>query len=129
MNTNDSMLARLSVYFIENYRITVLAIIVLLLFGGFTYTSLIRREGFPSINVPVLAIQTPYFVNDSAQVESAVTASIASALTNTEDIKQVSTTSTENFSAVVIEFNEGTDVKASQKEIQTVLLQFLSFPF
>ena len=56
----NNILSSIGWFFAKRYRITSLFFIILLVVGGMFYFSLLKREGFPPINVPVSAIQGTY---------------------------------------------------------------------
>ncbi len=116
-NITPSAIARISLYFISKYRISLLILLILTIFGFITYNSFLKREGFPPINVPIVVVQTPYFVNNAEKVEKDVTTPISKALSNIKEVKSVRTTSSAVYSAVVIEFEEGT---VSTEEVKTI---------
>ena len=100
------MLRRFVEFFTRQSLLTLLLWIGLFLFGAVAYLSLLPREGFPAVDVPIAVGSGLYFVDDVEVVDDAVTP-LATALTNEEGVDEVFTVSRENFFTVVAQFEEG----------------------
>jgi HAE1 family hydrophobic/amphiphilic exporter-1 len=111
-------LTKIALFFLNKWRITVLLLIGILAIGTAAYTTFLKREGFPTIEVPVALIQTPYFVNDKGLVDKDVTEPIESAIGSIQEIKAITSTSADNFSNITVEFKEGTTSKAGAKLLE-----------
>lgn len=94
--------------FIKNSRITITIILALLALGGYSYVSLLDREGFPSVDVPVVTIRSTYAVGDVQTVNNERTSIFEEALLGIEGIETVSSTTTPDVSVLRAEFSEGT---------------------
>jgi HAE1 family hydrophobic/amphiphilic exporter-1 len=116
-NKPDS-LTKIALFFLNKWRITVLLLVGILAIGTAAYTTFLKREGFPTIEVPVALIQTPYFVNDKGLVDKDVTEPIESAIGSIQEIKAITSTSADNFSNITVEFKEGTTSKAGAKLLE-----------
>jgi len=118
-SSKSSFLAKLSLIFIKRFRITVLLVILLLGIGGYVYTNLLQREGFPAIKIPYIIVQTPYISGDANKTETEFTSKITEAIRDIEGIETIRSTSTENFSSIVVELpQESKEVEAVKKEIE-----------
>ncbi|MCA9390333.1 efflux RND transporter permease subunit [candidate division WWE3 bacterium] len=122
------ILARFSSYFIHKYRVTILLIISILALGTYTYTTLLNREGFPPIDVPIVFIQTPYFVNDIDQVNSDVTEPIESILKDIPEIETTSSTTTANVSIVIAQLRQDSIADDEREKIANKMKQELTLP-
>ena len=111
-------LTKIALFFLNRWRITVLLLIGILAIGTAAYTTFLKREGFPTIEVPVALIQTPYFVNDKGLVDKDITEPIESAIGSIQEIKAITSTSADNFSNIIVEFKEGTTSKAGAKLLE-----------
>lgn len=88
----------------------------LLAFGILSYTTFMRREGFPSVSIPVAVVNGVYFVNDSARIDAEVSKPVSDLALKDKTVTTVQTENTDNFFAVSIQYKEGTDaVVASEK--------------
>lgn len=114
----DRLLAKLTVFFFDRPRITAFLWIALTLFGAFSYTTLLRREGFPSVNFPLAFIGGTYFVNDAEKVDELVAEPITRLVTEQAGVSSVNTSSGSNFFSIQIAYDEGVDAKQATAELE-----------
>lgn len=113
-----SFVSKFALFFVNNWRVSILLTIGILLGGFFSYTTLLQREGFPSIEVPVVLVNVQYFVDDQEQVDTEITQPLEQNLSNIDNLNQMSSTSAEQFSQIVLQFEEGADVSQVSKTVQ-----------
>lgn len=94
--------------FIKNFRVTILLIVSLLILGGFSYVSWLDREGFPSVDVPIVTVKTPYAVGDPQIVNQDVTRVLEEVLLGIDEVALLTSTTTSDVSVVNVEFNSDT---------------------
>ena len=111
---------------IKRRSVTILAVIIILVAGVFTYNSL-RVELFPEIDFPLVVVTTSYPSADPEGVVQDVTAPIESAILGTAGLETLQSTSFEGNSIVLATFVYGTDMANAESDIQTAL-NSLSFP-
>lgn len=116
-----SIFSRIAVAFSKRFRVTILLLIAITAIGALTYTSLLKREGFPAVQLPIAFVQTPYFVNDASKVEKDVTSKILQAIESVDGVDSVTSTSAENYSSVVVTFKEEVNSDDAKKRIETSL--------
>ena len=75
----------------------------------------------PNMNVPVVLIQTTWIGATPEDMDSLVTRKIEEVMPNIEGIKEMNSTSSENSSFVVLEFDYGTDTDKKVTDVQTEL--------
>ncbi|MBI4457268.1 MAG: efflux RND transporter permease subunit [Acidobacteria bacterium] len=92
-------------------------VVALVVIGVFSYNEL-KIDLFPNVDLPVVSITTQYPGVAPETVETEVTKRIEEAVNPIGSIRHVSSTTTEGFSSVVVEFQLGTDVNTSLQEIQ-----------
>src|SRR5262245_45146864 len=109
----DKLLPRLTMFFFDRPRITAILWVSLLVFGLVSYTTLLRREGFPSVNIPVAVVSGTYFVNDPAKVDGEAAKPLSDLALKQPNVKSVLSQSADNFFTVNIQYKEGTDAKAA----------------
>ncbi|MEX0621884.1 MAG: efflux RND transporter permease subunit [Candidatus Woykebacteria bacterium] len=105
-DAEKSFLAKFSLWFLKNGRVTFLLFISLLAVGYVSYTKLLTREGFPAVQVPIVFIQTPYFVVDVEKVDREITSPIEKSIADLQEVKEINSTTTENISFVIVEFDQ-----------------------
>lgn len=107
--------------FVKRYRITLLFWIIILLFGLLSYTSFLKREGFPAVNVPFSLIRGTYLVNNPIEVDKEIIQPISLALESVNEVSTYQATATGNTFAIAVEFNETTSSEAGTKLIQDAI--------
>jgi len=97
-----------------------MAIIAVTIFGVVSFTRL-TTDLFPSINIPFAVVVTPYPGATPEQVELEVTQPLEAVFQTTSNVLEVTTTSSENLSLVVIEFSQSTDMDSAVAEMRESL--------
>ncbi len=116
---DDKLLPKLSLLMFNRSRTVALVWLALTVFGVLSYTTFLKREGFPSIDVPFSIVNGTYFVNNPAKVDSDVAKQIGKIVLEDERVSMVRSTSHGNFYAVVIQYKEGTNASNAGKEIKS----------
>lgn len=117
----DSLFGRLSWTFASKYRITLLIWVIFLVFGFFSYTTFLGREGFPPINLPIGAVQGTYFADNPAKVDAEVTSKITDSFQSLDSIKKFQTASGPNFYTVFVTFNDDVDVDQGIQDLEAAI--------
>jgi len=116
-------LPRLTIFFFDRPVMTLLLWLVVIIFGLLSYTTFLKREGFPSVNIPYAVVDGTYYVNDSAKVDAQLAKPISDLALQQADVSSVQTQSNSNFFTASIQYKDGTDAKAAvaqlEKSIQT----------
>ncbi len=113
-----NILQKTSLYFFKRPRKTALLFLVVALFGVASYTTLLKREGFPSINTPVASGQGTYMVGDPAKVDADVAKPLSDYLLKQDGVKSVTTSSLDNFYTAFISYKENVDASKRSSELQ-----------
>jgi multidrug efflux pump subunit AcrB len=106
---SDRLLPRLSQAVFNRPRTAAVIWLCLTVFGIVSYTTLLKREGFPSVNIPFSVVTGAYLVNDPAQVDSKVTKPISDLILKDSHVKTVMSHAQGNFYDVVVQYDEGTN--------------------
>ncbi|MEE2709936.1 MAG: efflux RND transporter permease subunit, partial [Gemmatimonadota bacterium] len=88
---------------IKNKTSVFVLTVVIVIMGLVSYFSL-PREAAPSITIPMIFVATPYFGVSPSDMENLVTQPIEKRVKELSNIKEISSTSSEGISTVVIEF-------------------------
>ena len=110
-------LARLS---LRNRALVGLVTVLLVAFGVFSTTSL-RQELFPSLDVPLATIVTPYSGASADVVAQQVTTPIEQAVGNVAGVTGTRSTSSGGSSVVTLDLEYGTDIDDVTSRLQRVL--------
>src|SRR4051794_33407333 len=111
-DTRAKLFPRITGFFFDRPLFTALIWLVLLVFGILSYTTFLRREGFPSIAIPIVIVNGTYAVNDPSKVDTALGAPVSDAALKQTGVKSVTTNSQGNFFNAVIQYDE--NVNAAQ---------------
>ncbi|MDB5170418.1 MAG: hypothetical protein JWO35_112 [Candidatus Saccharibacteria bacterium] len=111
-----SPLQRLSLFFFMRPRKTVLILLTVVLFGAACYSTLLKREGFPSINTPFAVANGSYLVNDPAKVDADIAKPLSNFLLKQEGVKSVETKSFGNFYSAIVSYKD--NVNATARSVQ-----------
>ncbi|HEU0139565.1 MAG TPA: efflux RND transporter permease subunit [Bryobacteraceae bacterium] len=95
---------------------TMLAVSLVTL-GIYSYREL-SVDLFPDVEIPVLTIQTLYPGASPETVEREVTKRIEEAVNTISGVRHISSTTTEGFSVIVVEFRLGTNIHTAQQDTQ-----------
>jgi len=91
---------------VKNRTTVVVLIILFIVAGAYSYITL-PREAAPDVPIPIVLVSTTYEGVSPEDVESAVTMKIEKELTGLKGLKEVTSTSAEGLSMVVVEFLPG----------------------
>ncbi|KUG51070.1 multidrug transporter [Serinicoccus chungangensis] len=120
-------MARLTLFSVRNRALVALATVFGILAGLWSASSL-PRELFPSLQFPVLVVATSTPGSSTSVVEEQVTEPVEVAAQGLNNVVEVSSTSTDGFSSVVVELDYGTDTGAAQTDLQRAVLSLPGLP-
>jgi multidrug efflux pump subunit AcrB len=112
------LLPRITGFFFDRPYATALIWLILTVFGIASYTTLLKREGFPSVAIPIVIVNGAYAVNDPAKVDSSLGAPISEAALKQAGVKSVTTTSEGNFVSAVVQYSESTNAGSAKSSLQ-----------
>lgn len=102
---------------------TVVVAVVLILILGFVSFTNMTTDLLPSMNLPYAIVMTTYVGASPEEVETAVTKPIESAMATVSNIQNISSVSSENYSMVILEFAETTNMDSVTIEMRESLDQ------
>ena len=124
----DRLLPRLSLATFDHYRVAAIMWALLVLFGALSYSVFLKRQGFPSIDIPYTIISGTYLVNDASKIDREVAKPINDILKKDSRIKSVDTTSRGAFFTVVVQYQEGTPAEQAGKELKQKIAKDANLP-
>lgn len=89
--------------------------LIIIVFGLISYAKM-PKEQFPEIRIPMVYVNTIYPGNSPVDVENLVTRHIEKQLKSVKGVKKITSTSAQDISAVVVEFNENVDVSKAVQD-------------
>ncbi len=111
----------------KEFRLTSLAVdhatSVIVLFAFVTIAGLlsyrsIPKESFPETEIPIIAVNTMYPGVSPADMESLVTRKVEEELNTISDVKELTSTSVEGYSSVIVEFESSTDMNEALQQVR-----------
>ena len=105
--TKLSLAQRFGLFFYDRRELTVLFWVALVIFGVFSY-GVMKRQGFPAVDVPFSVMSGTYFVNDPAKVDQAVTQPASEVITDLPEVEAVTAQAGDNYFSIIVEFVPGT---------------------
>jgi multidrug efflux pump len=102
---------------LRNKNSIYMLIVILFGFGFYSYNSM-PKELFPDIVIPTVFVQTVYPGNPPLDMENLVTRPIEKELEVITGVKEISSTSSQDISSVVVEFNTGIDIKQAVLDVK-----------
>jgi multidrug efflux pump subunit AcrB len=102
---------------IDNKTTIYLLTIFITLAGILTYRS-IPKEQFPDIVIPTIYVSTVYPGAAPKDVENLVSKNIEKQIKSIAGVKKVTSTSIQDFSSVVVEFNTNVDVPVAKQKVK-----------
>ncbi|GAB2720689.1 efflux RND transporter permease subunit [Paenibacillus thermoaerophilus] len=106
----------------NKFAIWLMTIIVTVagLYSGFT----MKQETIPNINVPILMVNTIYPGAAPEEVADQISLPIEQRVKNLNGVSSVSSTSMENASSIVLEYDYSKDMKEAEAELREALSAF-----
>ncbi|MEX2380438.1 MAG: efflux RND transporter permease subunit, partial [Vicingaceae bacterium] len=108
---------RPSSWAIENQTVIYVLIFVLLIAGISAYSNL-PRESFPEIVETKIYISTPYPGNTAEDIERLITDPIEEAVENVSNVKEILSTSQQDYGLITVEFDENITVEQAKQKVK-----------
>ncbi|MFZ2513917.1 MAG: efflux RND transporter permease subunit, partial [Candidatus Saccharimonadales bacterium] len=116
-------LQRFALFFFSRPRLTAFLALIIAGFGVLSYSTLLKREGFPPINIPYAIGQATYFVNDASKVDRELAKPVSEYLMKQSGVKTVQTNSLGNFATVIVQYEEKTDAANRSRALQNAMVE------
>ncbi|WP_240421691.1 efflux RND transporter permease subunit [Paenibacillus periandrae] len=98
----------------------VLIIVAILLGGGLYSAYTIKVENMPNISFPVVLVSTTYPASPT-DVMKEVTKPIEDKISNVEGLDTLTSTSSDNISTIIVQFEQGVDIDKKKQEIDSLV--------
>jgi multidrug efflux pump subunit AcrB len=107
----------LSKFSLKNSTSVFIITILFVIAGLFSY-KIMPKEQFPEIVMATVYVQTVYPGNSPIDIENLITRPIEKELKSLKGVKKISSTSVQDASAVIIEFNEDVEVSEAVLDVK-----------
>ncbi|MBY0537803.1 efflux RND transporter permease subunit [Patescibacteria group bacterium] len=104
-------------FFLHKREFSILLILALIGLGTYAVT-IIPKESFPEVIVPVGIVTTVYPGAGAADIEELVTNKLEDAIANLEDIENLTSTSRDDVSSISVEFTASADIDKSIQKLK-----------
>lgn len=112
--TRDFGLSSMSV---DNSTSVVILTLIITFLGLSAYRNM-PKESFPEIVIPTIYVGTPYPGNSPVDMENLITRPIEKELKSINDVKNITSTSVQDFSSIVVEFNPGVEISKAIQDVK-----------
>lgn len=108
---------RPSSWAIDN-KVTVFILSAIIILAGFSVYNSIPKEQFPEIVIPTVYVSTVYPGTSPADMENLVTKPIEKEIKGISGIKKLTSSSLQDFSNVIVEFDTEVDVAIAKQKVK-----------
>ncbi|MCH6234353.1 efflux RND transporter permease subunit [Cognataquiflexum rubidum] len=107
----------ISSFSVDN-QISVLILVIIITILGFGAYRSMPKESFPEIIIPTVYVGTAYPGNSPVDMENLITRPIEKELKSLNNVKNITSTSVQDFSSVVVEFNPGVEIAKAIQDVK-----------
>lgn len=105
------MWQRIGLYFFDRTLKTLIIWFVLVIFGIVSYTIFLKREGFPSVEVPLGVVQIVTIQDSPEAVDEAFVRPIMEEARKNDSLSSISSSASNQGATIRLTYNESTDVQ------------------
>ncbi|HLN53857.1 MAG TPA: efflux RND transporter permease subunit [Lentimicrobium sp.] len=110
-----------------NKPITVLMLFVGVMVIGFYSLIKMPVDLYPEIEPPIISVMTSYPGANAADVETNITKNLEDALNSIDNLDQITSTSTDNLSVVMLQFEWESNLDEAANDIRNVIDQMMDY--
>lgn len=107
----------LSTFSVDNSTSVVILTLIITVLGLSAYRTM-PKESFPEIVIPTVYVGTAYPGNSPVDMENLITRPIEKELKSISNIKDIRSTSVQDFSSIVIEFTPGIEISKAIQDVK-----------
>ena len=101
-----------------NNGTSILILTFLIVIMGIAAYKIIPKESMPEVVIPTVYIGTPYPGNSPVDIENLITRPIEKELKSISGIKEIRSTSVQDYSTILVEFNPEEDVNQALQDVK-----------
>jgi multidrug efflux pump len=102
---------------IDNKTSIYMLAVILAIFGMISYST-IPKEQIPEIQLTYISIGTMYPGTSPSDIENFITRPLEKEMKSLEDVKEITSSSVQDFSSIIVEFNAGTDLTEAKQRVK-----------
>jgi multidrug efflux pump subunit AcrB len=107
----------LSSFSVDNSTSVVILTLIITVLGLGAYRTM-PKESFPEIVIPTVYVGTPYPGNSPVDMENLITRPIEKELKSLNNVKDIKSTSVQDFSSIVVEFTPGVELGKAIQDVK-----------
>jgi multidrug efflux pump len=107
----------LTSFAVDNGTSIFVIMLMILVFGMGAYNDM-PKEQFPEVSFPTVFVNTPYFGNSAMEIENLVTRPIEKEIKSITGLKNVKSTSVQDFSVITAEFETYVDIDDALRKVK-----------
>src|SRR5690606_40360061 len=107
----------LSSFSVNNSTSVIVLTFIVTVMGIVAYRTM-PKESFPEIVIPTIYVGTAYPGNSPVDMENLITRPIEKELQSINNVKDIRSTSVQDFSSIVIEFNPNVDIGKALQDVK-----------
>lgn len=107
----------LTTWAVNNKTSVIIMTVIITIFGLLAYTGM-PKESFPEVVIPNVYVGTTYPGNSPVDMENLVSRPIEKELKTISGVKKIQSTSLQDFSSVLIEFNVGVNIRKALQDVK-----------
>ncbi|RMZ51586.1 efflux RND transporter permease subunit [Flavobacteriaceae bacterium PRS1] len=101
-----------------NNKTTIYVMMVLILFSGISAYFSMARENFPEVKETKIYINSVFPGNTAEDIEKLITDPLEEKLKTVSNVIEITSTSQEDFSMIIVEFDDGITVEAAKQKVK-----------
>lgn len=102
---------------INNRTSVIIITFIIVIMGLYSYLT-IPKESFPEVVIPTIYVGTPYPGNSPIDMENLITRPIEKELKSISGIKDITSTSVQDYSTIIVEFNPEEDIPKALQDVK-----------
>lgn len=102
---------------INNRTSVIILTFIIVIIGLYSYIT-IPKESFPEVVIPTIYVGTPYPGNSPIDMENLITRPIEKELKSLSGIKDITSTSVQDYSTIIVEFNPEEDIAKALQDVK-----------
>ncbi|KNY25980.1 efflux RND transporter permease subunit [Pseudobacteroides cellulosolvens] len=99
----------------------ILVLCLLIVFGGIYSSVTLKKETMPDISIPVVCVITVYPGASPGDVQEKITKPLENMVSSVNGIKSLDSTSSENFSSIVAQFDYSANMDDMQRKVESAI--------
>ncbi len=107
----------LSSFSVDNSTSVIILTLIITVLGLGAYRTM-PKESFPEIVIPTVYVGTPYPGNSPVDMENLITRPIEKQLKSLNNVKDIKSTSVQDFSSIVVEFTPGVELAKAIQDVK-----------